>query len=427
MTSDFSASLSLSAAHPVRWLKVGKLLDSRRRRVIEHAHLVYDATCILHSGAEPPPETMVAGCACCELPAHTALPGLIEGHSHVALEGAELDATKRAAAQNDDPATRLRLALARSQTAAMLGVVAMRDGGDNTGVGLALSRLAATTPQPLVPATRVFSPGSGIHRRGRYGAFFSEPIEDFPDFDACVAARVAAGADHLKLVPTGIINFAKGEVTAAPQFEAVEIAQCKLATARHHRHLMAHASGASGIANAIAGGVDTIEHGFFITADQLAQLRDRSIAWLPTFAPVQAQVTHADVMGWAEPVRDNLRRILENHARSLQLALALGVNVLVGSDAGSWGVAHADGLLWEMELLEAAGMNPLDLLCQATQGNQSALTTANLLGSLTAGSLARFIITAHDPLHSITALRQQRHVIYDGQVFDSAKVSRAGL
>ena len=427
MTPDISNSLGINAAHPLRWLKVGKMLDSRQRRIVANAHLVYDGARILYVGTEPPPTEMVSGCACDDLSDHTALPGLIEGHSHVALAGAELDAARRAVYQNQDPATLLRLALARSETTAKLGVVAMRDGGDKAGVGLAISRL--TGDPEIAPAftTRVFSPGSGIHRRGRYGAFFSEPIEDHSNPDACVAARVAAGADHVKLVPTGIINFAKGEVTAAPQFHAAEIAEFKLAAAHHHRHLMAHASGTSGIGEAIDGGVDTIEHGFFITPEQLAKMRDRNIAWLPTFAPVQAQVDFADLMGWTEPIIANLRRILENHAHSLQTALALGVNVLVGSDAGSYGVAHGDGLLWEMDLMQAAGMKPLDLLCQATLGNRQALTADNRLGELAAGCPARFILTAHDPITSVAALRQRRHIIFDGQVFDSETVTREGL
>jgi imidazolonepropionase-like amidohydrolase len=80
-----------------------------------------------------------------------------------------------------------------------------------------------------------------------------------------------------------------------------------------------------------------------------------------------------------------------------------------------------------MELMQAAGMKPLDLLCQATLGNRQALTARNRLGELAAGCLARFILTAHDPLHSVAALRQRRHIIYDGQVFDSETVSREGL
>src|SRR5207248_11424643 len=109
----------------------------------------------------------------------------------------------------------------------------------------------------------------------------------------------------------------------------------------------AHASGDKGIEHAVEGGVDSIEHGFFIRPDQLARMRDRQIAWVPTFAPVQAQVEHAAEMGWDQTIVSNLRQILEQHAASLIKAAELGVRIIAGSDAGSYGVPHGHGLLRE--------------------------------------------------------------------------------
>ncbi|MCX6930698.1 MAG: amidohydrolase family protein, partial [Verrucomicrobia bacterium] len=113
--------------------------------------------------------------------------------------------------------------------------------------------------------------------------------------------------------------------------------------------------------------------------------------------------------------------------RSLQKALELGVNVLVGSDGGSWGVAHADGLIREMELMQAAGMNSVDVLCQATLGNRRSLTGNDLIGSLDEGQLPRFVLTEHDPLRTVSDLHRRRYVVFDGQVSDTDKVTREGL
>ena len=190
---------------------------------------------------------------------------------------------------------------------------------------------------------------------------------------------------------------------------------------------MAHASGEIGVGNAIDGGVDTQEHGFFITSDQLARMRDKDIAWVPTFTPVQEQVDHSDIMGWDAPTLDHLRRILDNHARILQQALALGVTVLVGSDSGSCGVAHGTGLLYEMELLEMAGMTTLDILCQATCGNSMRLIDGDRCGSLEAGSRPRFILTNADPLASVCNLQHERLVVFDGAAESSASVSLVNL
>ena len=428
MPPDVLAKLRVTPAHPQRWIVVGKLLDTPNRCVVANAHLIYDSSQILHAGSAQPPAALTDGRQEPELilADFTALPGLIEGHSHTFLEGAELAAGKRGDYQKQDPATLYAMAAARLHTLARLGIIAMRDGGDKDHVGLRLSR--DTAPERCAPFTaRVFSPGAGIHRRGRYGGFFGGPVEAYPSIESCVQARVAEGADHIKIVPTGIINFAKGAVTAKPQFEVGEIQQFRQAAHACGRHLMAHASGELGVGHAIDGGVDTLEHGFYISDDQLARMRDADMAWVPTFTPVREQLDHADLMGWDAATLDHLRRILDNHARSLQKALALGVAVLVGSDSGSCGVAHGIGLLNEMELLEAAGMSTLDILCQATRGNALRLIGGDRCGSLAAGNRPRFILTPGDPLATVRHLRGERLVVFDGAADTSATVSLANL
>ena len=142
-----------------------------------------------------------------------------------------------------------------------------------------------------------------------------------------------------------------------------------------------------------------------------------------TLTPVQEQVDHAAIMGWEGETLDNLNRILENHARSIQKALALGVDVLVGSDAGSCGVAHGTGLICEMELLEAAGMPTLDILCQVTYGNHRLLINEQPIGSLEKNFKPRFIVTKNNPLETVKNLYLERLVLFDGEAESSSGVS----
>lgn len=429
MHAELATSLAITPTCPRRWLLLGQALDSRQRRVLAPAHLVYDGQHILYFGSTPPPAGVLRPeqrAPDASLPDALALPGLIEGHSHVFLAGTELNVERRTEYQKQDAATLLALAEQRIQTLGRLGVVAMRDGGDKDQVGLGLSRLTANGSAPAW-AARVFSPGAAINRQGRYGSFFSRAVEEFSDGEQCVASRVQEGADHIKLVPTGIISFAKGQVVGLPQFSSEEITRLTSAAASHGKHVMAHASGDLGVGNALAGGVNTIEHGFFVTDEQLAQMRDRQVAWLPTFSPVQEQVDHADVMGWTGVTFDNLQKILDNHARALGKALALGVNVLVGSDAGSCGVTHGIGLIRELELLQQAGMPVLDILSQVTHGNNQALIGAQPLGTLEAGTRARFILASSAVLDRVARLGEPRLVIWDGAVQDTAAVPVDGL
>ena len=159
--------------------------------------------------------------------------------------------------------------------------------------------------------------------------------------------------------------------------------------------------------------VDSVEHGFFIRDDQLARMRDRQISWVPTFAPVQEQVDHADAMGWDDKIVSNLQRILDQHAASLVKAHAMGVPIIAGSDAGSVGVAHATGFLNELVLMERAGLSSLAVINAATGNSANRLGYKENFGRITPGDLSRFILTRHSPLDGVANLAKPKHIIFD--------------
>jgi imidazolonepropionase-like amidohydrolase len=248
------------------------------------------------------------------------------------------------------------------------------------------------------------------------------PIENFDSLKQCVEARIKAGADRIKLITTGIINFKQGEVTAEPQMTAVEISELVSAARSFGKQTFAHASGDTGIEHAIDGGVDSIEHGFFVRADQLARMRDRQIAWVPTFAPVQAQIDHADQLGWDDQVVSNLKKILDQHAASLVKAHKLGVPIIAGSDAGSYGVAHGIGLLNELEMMERAGLSPLAVINAATGTGSNRLAFKEKFGLIKPGYQSRFMLTRFSPSERVSNLRKQKCVVFDGEVFESGEI-----
>lgn len=397
------------------WLRVGRMLDAPRRRCVFNAHIVYDTNGFLYVGESPPPAELVGDRPAIEMPDVLALPPLFDAHTHINLCGSELDADKRKAAQAQSPDQLLAEAELRAAAILRKGVMAMRDGGDKDGVGLSLSRTTREHPSRMA---RVFSPGPGIHRKGRYGSFFSRPVEEHASEAECVEARARAGADHIKIVPTGIINFAKGAVTAPPQFSAEEIRAFKRASATIGLSLMAHASGEKGIGCALEGGVDTLEHGYFISRTQLAVMRDQNILWVPTFAPVHRQVIHADRMGWDPATLDSLRRILDDHANSVSIALETGVGILVGSDAGSYGVPHVTGLFEETWLLSQAGMPPMEALCRAVHDNAARLAPDLVPREIAVNREAAFLLAPPNVLHDARDLIHSS-VIHNGALVEA--------
>jgi imidazolonepropionase-like amidohydrolase len=412
---DGKISVPNGTANRRVWLHVGTLLDGVNTQPIRDAHVVYNAKQIFFVGKNFPPTNLLNPGQRepdLHLPEFTLLPGLIEAHAHLFLEGGELNLEKRAVYLKKNPVELLEAAHARLGKILRLGIVAVRDAGDKDGVGLALSQLYSSDQRPLMPY--LDSPGAAIHHKGRYGSFMGEPLENYSSPRACVEARVNAGADRIKLIPTGIINFKQGAVTTEPQMTTEEISELVGAAKFFGKQTFAHASGDNGIENVIEGGADSVEHGFFIRDDQLARMRDRNIAWVPTFAPVQEQADHADIMGWDATVIANLQRILDQHAASLVKAHDMGVQIIAGSDAGSCGVAHAIGFLRELELMERAGLPSLAVINAATGNSAKRLGFKEDFGRIQPGCLSRFILTRHSPLESVKNLSKPKYIIFDG-------------
>ncbi len=412
------SATSMAATSAPVWLRVGTLLDGTSTRPRRDVHVVYDANGIRFVGRddELPPRAMVRdGQASPDVhaPDCTLLPGLIDAHVHLFLGGAELDAQRRAADVARSPAELITDGAARLQALARMGVVAVRDAGDKFGVGLALSRQRAEGGTSF--ASYVDSPGAAIHHEGRYGAFMAEPIEAHASLAGSVNARVAAGADRIKLIATGILNFK--DTASRPKWQLTEHEGRELVDAarRSGRQTLAHASGDEGIDHVIDGGIDTVEHGFFVRDDQLSRMRDRRVAWVPTFAPVQAQLDHADLFGWGAALAPGIRGILDRHAESLCRAEHAGVMVIAGSDAGSGGVPHGIGLLRELELMELAGMSAISVVNSATGVSADRLSFAERFGKIAAGYRSRFILTRHSPLATVMNLRSAKIVVFDDQ------------
>ena len=407
----------LSSGRGPVWLQAGTLLDGLGAPVRD-GHLVYDSGRIRHAGAAAPAADLLRPGQRgpdAVLPHHTVLPGLIEAHAHLFLEGGEENPERRADYLKQSDADLAARALPRLRRLLELGVIAVRDAGDRNGTGLALQARYRAAARELMPY--VDSPGAAIHHRGRYGSFMGRPLEDFPSVEACVDARIAEGAHRIKLIATGIINFEAGAVLTQPQMPADELARFTAAARARSRQTFAHCSGNDGVANCIAARVDSIEHGFFLDEAQLAQMRDADIGWVPTFAPVQFQVDKAEMLGWSPQIRANLQRILDGHAASLANAARLGVCVIAGSDAGSHGVPHGWGLLDELRLMEAAGMSALQVIHAATGAGAARLGFAEDFAVLRAGAKPRFILTEHSPLETVANLGRPKCVVFDGAVF----------
>lgn len=420
----------LSIERPV-WLRVGQLIDGISDAPLRNADVVFDATSVQFAGHDPDREHLRDGQRMPDatLPEMTLLPCLIEAHAHLFLDGAPVNFQQRDQYLKELSADGM-LARARNRWPKILqcGIGAVRDAGDKHAVGLALAAEAKRRIGKRATTPFIDSPGAAIHHKGRYGSFMGSPIEDHASPAACVAARVAGGADRIKLLVSGIINFKEGRVTVPPQMPVEEVRALVEAARSHGKQTFAHASGAQGVENSIEGGVNTVEHGFFITEEQLRKMRDRQVAWVPTFAPVQLQIDRASELGWDDTVVGHLKRIIESHQHMLRRAHEMGVLVVAGSDAGSCGVPHGVGFLEELCHMERAGMPPMAILRAATGISAKTLDFPEQIGRIAPGCRARFILTAHDPLATVANLHKGKTILFDGAAIDCPEeLSAEGL
>ena len=414
----FEKLAELSRLRPV-WVQVGQLFDGVHHLPTPSAHLVFDSHRILFVGIQedqPPPELLADGAAHPDavLPKYSVLPCLIEAHAHMFLDGAPIDLAQREQYLKETSQWMLDRARARRPVLLQCGVGTVRDAGDKHGVGLMLAKEAKASLGRPSRLPWIDSPGSAIYHRGRYGRFMAEPIEDHESAASCVTSRVADGADRIKLLVSGIINFKVGRVTVPPQMGTDEVAQIVQAARKHGRQTFAHASGSPGIENAIEGGVTSVEHGYFITHNQLSRMRDRGIGWVPTFAPVQAQIDRAGELGWKSHIVDHLQRIVDKHRQMLLLGHHMGVTILAGSDAGSCGVPHGLGLLSELVHLEQAGMPTIEVLKSATGVSSRLLGFSEPVGRIAPGSRTRLIFTRYNPFETVANLQKDKTVFFDG-------------
>lgn len=337
------------------------------------------------------------------------MPGMAEAHCHLFLNGAELDVAIRQnylRAPRDEMLRVGRRSVAENLAA---GITLIRDAGDLHGINTALK---SELRERSECAPTIVSAGRALRKAGRYGSFMAM---EATDADSIVRAihELDPTADQLKILLTGIIDFENGRMKGGVQFD-LEEAKLIVRTARElGKRTFAHCSGTDGLAIAVSAGIDSIEHGFFMTRDILQIMADLGIAWVPTFSPVQFQHDRPELAGWNAGTVTGLRRILDNHREQLALAAELGVPIVAGSDAGSYGVPHGKGLIDELFFQYDAGLSVEQCLASATS------IPRRLWGcepaDIAPGRRADLIALNGSPFDSLEHLRQVRFVMHGGK------------
>ena len=217
------------------------------------------------------------------------------------------------------------------------GITFVRDGGDALGVSLRAKEIA---PEYGIDyRTPVFA----IHKEGHYGSIVGKSFATMREFHDRVLEAKKAGADFIKIMTTGIMDFnAHGAVTGTP-LDAAEVKEMVHIAHEEGMNVMSHTNGDYGVQAAVEAGVDSLEHGNYMNEDSLAMLAQSHTVWVPTL------VTVRNLMGDGRFEDDVVWALIESGFEIVRKAFQLGIKVAPGSDAGAYRVLHGQGIQDEMD------------------------------------------------------------------------------
>ena len=350
------------------------------------------------------------------------LPGMIDTHVHVMLEGVNIvrDMMTPFSMRFYNSVTYLRNTI-------NAGITSVRDaGGADAGTKQAVESGMIVGPRLQISIsvlTTTGGHGDGWMLSGmEYDLFMAYPgfpecrVDGVEDCRRKVREVLRAGADVIKICSTGGVL----SPTDHPEFtqfspEELEVI-VREAAYRRGVKVMSHAQGAEGVKNAIRAGVHSIEHGIFLDNEAIELMLKHGTYLVPTLLAPLAVLEAGEKGGMPEYGIRKSREVIEIHSDSISRAHKAGVRIAMGTDAGV--MPHGTNLR-ELGLMNKIGMTPMQTIVSTTKTAAECLGWGDKVGTIEAGKLADIILLKTDPLKDIRSLENTDNiplVMKDGKV-----------
>ncbi len=357
-----------------------------------------------------------------DLARSTCLPGLIDAHVHLTMQFGPTTYSDRFRLNPADYAIRGTVYARRTLLA---GFTTVRNLGDDGNESLALRD---AIDAGLIPGPRIVSAGQPIGSTGGHAdptdgfrmdlAGDPGPLHGIIDSPAdawkAVREHYKLGVDVIKIMPSGGVldESASGD---NPQMTLEEIRAAVAAARDYGYRVAAHAHGAEAIRRAVLGGVDSIEHGTYMDAADMALMKQHGTWYVPTITAGEFVAEKAKVPGYYPPqVAAKAAAIGPKIMDTAGRAWRAGVRIAFGTDAGVF--PHGENAR-EFVYLTQAGMPALEALRTATVNAAALLGRGHELGRLAPGYRADVIAVDGDPLADIRRLQRVSFVMKDGTVY----------
>jgi imidazolonepropionase-like amidohydrolase len=344
-----------------------------------------------------------------ELGGRTVVPGLMNAHAHISLDGsADPDIAFRsetASQRTIRSAIRLRETLAA-------GVTTIRDVGGPASV----LEIAAMVASGELPGPRMLAAGQVVTITGGHGHWMG--IEsDGPDAARrAVRQNIKGGASAIKLMATGGMMTA-GRQAGVPQLTVEEMSAAVEEAHKRGLPVGAHAESKTGVMNALHAGVDSIEHGHGGDDETIELMLRTGQSLVPTILSDRRIIDGGVGAGIPAEVVEQCAALHPQLVTFLEAVIRAGVKVAAGNDGGAPLVQNGE-IVAELQLYVDHGMTPLQALASATTVTAELFRLEDV-GLVEPGYVADLLVVDGDPLASVTALEAPRHVIQAGRVVAS--------
>jgi imidazolonepropionase-like amidohydrolase len=400
-------------------VKAGRLVDGRGGPVQTAVGILIEGERIRAVGPLADVERTAAGARVIDLGALTVLPGLIDTHTHLLLQGDITSAEYEEQILKQSIAYRAILAARNARIALEHGFTTIRD-VETEGAMYADVDVKLAVNRGEIPGPRIFASTRAMAPTGMYPIQTPnwelelphgvQVVDGVEGARLAVREQVAHGADWIKYYADRRYYWTADSVVRSwVNFTDDEAAAIVGEARRLGRSTAAHAIGADGIAAALRAGAASIEHGHGITDSLLDALARRGVYWVPTVT-----VGH-----YVAPGRGGIWPSLVAHQRTMfARAVRRGVKIALGTDVGGFPWTGRDGIhqAKELEYYVQYGMTPMQAIQSATTVAAELLGQSADLGAVLPGRYADLIAVAGDPLRDVTELQRVRFVMKGGTV-----------
>lgn len=409
-----AASAPSRPVEKVTVMQCGALIDGRSSDVRRNVQITVRGNKIESVGAIGGSS---AGANVIDLKNATCLPGLIDTHTHIVLQGDIIvDYDEQLLKQS--AAYRAIRAVAASAMCLEHGFTSIRD-LETEGAGYTDVDLKKAINNGLVPGPRMQVVTRALDVTGAYALLGYNWEYDFPHGvqvcdgpDGCrkaVREQISHGADWIKVyADQRTFPGPKNTIDSRPTFTVDELKAIVDEAHRERRRVAAHANGLTGVHTAVEAGVDSIEHGNYIADADLKAMAAKGTWYVPT--PWLSEYRMQEFPEQTEA----MERSDAIYADTFRRARAAGVKIAYGTDAGAfeWTITPA----MQLPTMVRYGMTPMQAIQSATSVAAELFGWQDTVGAIEAGKMADIVAVSGDPVADIGVLKKMSFVMKDGVV-----------